>query len=74
MYPRIKGGFNLILEGKKLCKYYGSGEGQVKAIHNVDFSVAKGEFISIVGQSGAGKSTLMHIIGGWMLLQAVRSS
>ncbi|WP_339251110.1 ABC transporter ATP-binding protein [Paenibacillus sp. FSL P2-0136] len=54
----------MILEGKKLCKYYGSGEGQVKAIHNVDFSVAKGEFISIVGQSGAGKSTLMHIIGG----------
>ncbi|MEK3717434.1 ABC transporter ATP-binding protein [Paenibacillus sp. FSL R7-0333] len=54
----------MILEGKKLCKYYGSGEGQVKAIHNVDFSVVKGEFISIVGQSGAGKSTLMHIIGG----------
>lgn len=54
----------MILEGKKLCKYYGTGDRQVKAIHNVDFSVAKGEFISIVGQSGAGKSTLMHIIGG----------
>ena len=54
----------MILEGKKLCKYYGSGESQVKAIHNIDFSVEKGEFISIVGQSGAGKSTLMHIIGG----------
>ncbi|MFP4976918.1 ABC transporter ATP-binding protein [Paenibacillus sp. CN-4] len=54
----------MILEGNKLCKYYGTGERQVKAIHNVDFSVEKGEFISIVGQSGAGKSTLMHIIGG----------
>lgn len=54
----------MILEGKKLCKYYGTGESQVKAIHNIDFSVEKGEFISIVGQSGAGKSTLMHIIGG----------
>lgn len=54
----------MILQGKKLCKYYGTGESQVKAIHDVDFSVAKGEFISIVGQSGAGKSTLMHIIGG----------
>jgi putative ABC transport system ATP-binding protein len=54
----------MILEGKKLCKHYGIGESQVKAIHNIDFSVEKGEFISIVGQSGAGKSTLMHIIGG----------
>ncbi|OPA81492.1 ABC transporter ATP-binding protein [Paenibacillus selenitireducens] len=54
----------MILEGKALCKYYGEGENQVKAIHQVDFSVKKGEFISIVGQSGAGKSTLMHIIGG----------
>lgn len=54
----------MILQGKKLCKYYGTGESQVKAIHDVDFAVAKGEFISIVGQSGAGKSTLMHIIGG----------
>ncbi|WP_194540757.1 ABC transporter ATP-binding protein [Paenibacillus sp. FSL W7-1279] len=55
---------DLILEGKKLCKYYGTGESQVKAIHEIDFTVEKGEFISIVGQSGAGKSTLMHIIGG----------
>lgn len=54
----------MILQGKSLCKYYGKGESQVKAIHNIDFSVNKGEFISIVGQSGAGKSTLMHIIGG----------
>ncbi|ASA24092.1 ABC transporter ATP-binding protein [Paenibacillus donghaensis] len=54
----------LILEGKQLCKYYGVGESQVKAIDQIDFAVKKGEFISIVGQSGAGKSTLMHIIGG----------
>ncbi|WP_425436607.1 ABC transporter ATP-binding protein [Paenibacillus donghaensis] len=54
----------MILEGKQLCKYYGVGESQVKAIDQIDFAVKKGEFISIVGQSGAGKSTLMHIIGG----------
>lgn len=54
----------MILQGKSLCKYYGKGENQVRAIHQIDFSVNKGEFISIVGQSGAGKSTLMHIIGG----------
>jgi putative ABC transport system ATP-binding protein len=54
----------MILQGKSLCKYYGKGDSQVRAINQVDFSVNKGEFISIIGQSGAGKSTLMHIIGG----------
>lgn len=54
----------MILEGKKLCKYYGTGESRVKALHEVDFTVDKGEFVAIVGQSGAGKSTLMHILGG----------
>lgn len=54
----------MILEGRSLCKYYGEGENLVKAIDHVDFSVEKGEFISIIGKSGAGKSTLMHMIGG----------
>ncbi|OAB44804.1 ABC transporter ATP-binding protein [Paenibacillus glacialis] len=54
----------IILEGKSLCKYYGEGENKVRAVDNIDFSVHKGDFISIIGQSGAGKSTLMHIIGG----------
>ncbi len=54
----------IILEGKSLCKYYGEGENRVNAVDNVDFSVHKGEFISIIGHSGAGKSTLMHMIGG----------
>ncbi len=32
-------------------------------LKGVDFSVEKGEIVSIVGKSGAGKSTLLHIIG-----------
>ena len=32
-------------------------------LKGVDFSVDKGEIVSIVGKSGAGKSTLLHIIG-----------
>lgn len=32
-------------------------------LKGVDFSVKKGEIVSIVGKSGAGKSTLLHIIG-----------
>lgn len=53
-----------ILKVENLCKTYGMGETEVKALDNVSFSVNKGEFISIVGQSGSGKSTLLHLIGG----------
>lgn len=53
-----------ILEVKKLCKTYGKGETEVKALNNVSFSVDKGEFVAIIGPSGSGKSTLLHILGG----------
>ncbi len=35
---------------------------QVVAVHDIDFAIRKGEFISIVGRSGAGKSTLVRLI------------
>jgi len=53
-----------ILRVENLCKAYGKGENEVKALDNVSFSVRKGEFIAIIGPSGSGKSTLLHIIGG----------
>ncbi len=53
-----------VLRVENLCKTYGKGENQVKALDNVSFSVNKGEFIAIIGPSGSGKSTLLHILGG----------
>lgn len=53
-----------ILTVENLCKIYGKGENQVKALDHVSFSVEKGEFVAIIGQSGSGKSTLLHLIGG----------
>ena len=53
-----------ILRAENLCKTYGKGENQVKALDNVSFSVDKGEFVAIIGPSGSGKSTLLHILGG----------
>lgn len=35
----------------------------LEILKGVDFSVSKGEIVTIVGASGAGKSTLLHIIG-----------
>lgn len=53
-----------ILKVENLCKVYGKGENEVRALDDVSFSVSKGEFVAIIGPSGSGKSTLLHIIGG----------
>ena len=54
---------NIILSAEKLTKVYGKGDAAVRALDEVDFSVNKGEFVSVMGQSGSGKSTLLHILG-----------
>ena len=51
------------VEVRGLSKVFGSGETEVRALGGVDFTVAPGEFVAIMGPSGSGKSTLLHIIG-----------
>ena len=53
-----------ILKTKNLCKYYGSGENEVKALQDVNIEIERGEFVAVVGKSGSGKSTLLHMLGG----------
>ena len=46
-----------------ICKYYSSGETEVRALDGVDLTIQRGEFMSILGPSGSGKSTLMNMLG-----------
>jgi D-xylose transport system ATP-binding protein len=50
----------LILELRHVSKHFGA----VQALSNVDFEVAGGEVVGLVGDNGAGKSTLIKIISG----------
>jgi NitT/TauT family transport system ATP-binding protein len=43
---------------------YFSTEGETEALSGISFSIAAGEFVSIIGQSGCGKSTLLSLISG----------
>ncbi|NBI06080.1 ABC transporter ATP-binding protein [Senegalia massiliensis] len=53
-----------ILKVEKLNKTYITGDTKVEALKDIDLSINKGEFVSIVGASGSGKSTLLHLLGG----------
>jgi putative ABC transport system ATP-binding protein len=53
-----------LIEIKKLNKTYESGDECVMALVDVDLSIERGEFISVMGPSGSGKSTLLTILGG----------
>ena len=53
-----------ILEVKGLRKVYTSrlGSTQVEALRQVNFSMAQGEYVAIMGESGSGKTTLLNIL------------
>ena len=52
-----------MIELNNITKTYKLGSQQVHALRGVDLTIAKGEFVAIMGASGSGKSTLMNVIG-----------
>ncbi len=52
-----------MIELKGISKTYRLGELEVTALHPVELSIDKGEFVAIMGPSGSGKSTMMNVMG-----------
>ncbi|USN53086.1 MAG: ABC transporter ATP-binding protein [Candidatus Nomurabacteria bacterium] len=52
-----------LLELKNVVKAYQLGDHSLEVLHSVNLSVAKGEFVAIMGPSGSGKSSLLNILG-----------
>lgn len=52
-----------VIELEDVSKDYRRGAETVHAVRNVSLTVAKGEYVAIIGHSGSGKTTLMNIMG-----------
>ena len=52
-----------LIEIRALYKEYGAGDHRVPVLRGVDFTIAKGEIVALMGPSGSGKSTLLNILG-----------
>ncbi len=61
-YATDKSNPKIILEAKKLSKFYSSNGNKIHAVKRADLTVQTGEIVGIYGASGSGKSTLLRML------------
>jgi len=54
---------NIALKTEHITKIFDSKGGKLTALRDINLTITRGEFVSIMGPSGSGKSTLLNIIG-----------
>ncbi len=52
-----------LIELEGITKTFGEGEAAFQALKGVDLTIARGDFVAVMGPSGSGKSTTMNILG-----------
>ncbi len=53
-----------VLDVRNLAVTYSDASGVVHALHDISFSLAQNEFVTLIGPSGSGKSTLLRVLAG----------
>ncbi len=53
---------NFVIESKDLCLNFYTRDGAIEALKDVNLSVERGEFVSLIGPSGCGKTTFLRVV------------